>query len=149
MLVQRFTMVMDCIQLGKDRDQFFLREDLTIQCWTSTWHQIYLATMAFPLFLCYVIGIPFMVYRILSSPDNRKLVEFAIDMTSIKDPAGQLKMQDPKFSLFMENNAFLFLGFRKEAYYWCVCTDCCGACSVLCAGDACVVIILPVPMPME
>lgn len=63
--------------MGTRSEDVFLTEDLSVQCWSST-HFGFIGTLGVPLLLLYVLGIPSVVYRILSRPANKTKVETII-----------------------------------------------------------------------
>ena len=74
MLVRRFALVLSCTRLGAARDDLFLTEDLSIQCWVSSMHQMYILLLGVPLFLLYIVGIIYGAWYLLSHPNNYKHV---------------------------------------------------------------------------
>ena len=56
-LVNRFALVFSCIKMGKESDQLYLSQNLTIQCWKQD-HFLLILTLGLPLFLMYVFGVP-------------------------------------------------------------------------------------------
>jgi hypothetical protein len=61
----RAALLMSCVQLGPQSDDYFLSSDLSIRCWTSSEHLFLLIVLGIPMILVYVIAIPYMFFRTL------------------------------------------------------------------------------------
>jgi len=72
-LVNRFALVLSCVQLGTSPQAVFLSQDLTIPCWQRQ-HIFYICTLGLPLLLLYVVGVPLAVLYTLCSEDNKPRV---------------------------------------------------------------------------
>ncbi len=72
-LVNRFALVLSCVQLGASPQAVFLSQDLTIPCWQRQ-HIFYICTLGLPLLLLYVVGVPVAVLYTLCNEDNKPRV---------------------------------------------------------------------------
>ncbi len=72
-LVNRFALVLSCVQLGASPQDVFLSQDLTIPCWQRQ-HIFYICTLGLPLLLLYVVGVPVAVLYTLCNEDNKPRV---------------------------------------------------------------------------
>ena len=132
-LVTRCALVFSCVKMGAQPDDLFMSEDLSVRCWTSTQHQSYIFMFGLPLFLCYVIGVPAVLYYTLSNRSNHpKVVNIINEVTEDDDTVVHVKkrrmssMSRQVSSLSLDNDtkrfftryAFLFVGYTEDAYYW-------------------------------
>ena len=72
-LVNRFALVLSCVQLGASPQDVFLSQDLTVPCWQRQ-HIFYICTLGLPLLLLYVVGVPVAVLYTLCNEDNKPRV---------------------------------------------------------------------------
>ncbi len=72
-LVNRFALVLSCVQLGASPQAVYLSQDLTIPCWQRQ-HIFYICTLGLPLLLLYVVGVPLAVLYTLCSEGNKPRV---------------------------------------------------------------------------
>jgi len=73
---------------------FRLMSDMQEKCWTSS-HFKWLAFVSLPMLVCYVFGIPFMMFKMLQKNKDK-----------LADPATKIKY------------GFLYFGYEDHWYYW-------------------------------
>ena len=131
-LVQQFALLFSCTRLGSADDNLFLTENLSVQC-SSTQHFAMLLSLGLPLFLLYVIGIPVGLYFIFVH--NRKHIQVIAewqrclheaDLTDRNSliplvHATNKVMGNRKRVIFLNNYAFLFVGYKDEVCMWEIC----------------------------
>ena len=74
----------DSVKMGATDEDWFLLEDLHVRCWTST-HAGYIFGLGLPLLILYVIGVPAVVFHILSKPDNLSKIDRIMTTTQAED----------------------------------------------------------------
>ncbi len=115
-LVTRFALVLSCVSLGFQADQLFMSEDLSCQCWTGR-HLAYVLMLGLPLFLVYVIGVPLLLFRLLTG-ENGPLVKALAEINKqhFKSRSNVVSVTDPeilaKRNFIRESYGFLFLGYK-------------------------------------
>ena len=72
-LVNRFALVLSCVQMGASKQDVFLSQDLSIACWQEQ-HLFYIWTLGLPLLLLYVVGVPLTVLYTLCNKENKPRV---------------------------------------------------------------------------
>jgi len=86
-----------CTNIGDesgDRMEYYLAEDLEVECWGST-HLFWVFAVALPAFIVWGLGIPFFAYRMLKkNKDN-------LEDNGFKSKFG-----------------FLYDGYKPDKYYW-------------------------------
>ena len=63
-LTQKALQIFSCVELGNRATDWYMVEDLSIQCWTGE-HWRYMAWLGIPMIFFYVIGIPAGIYMLL------------------------------------------------------------------------------------
>ena len=142
-LVKRFALLFSCSAMGKEDTDLFLTEDLGVQCYSST-HYFYITTLGVPLLLLYVIGAPLAVYLVLNIRGARRKVMYIMDWANTSTPTdmslvaeaenSEVKEEeeekrqvqpkkdtdtlDARTVVFLNNYAFLFLGYSKKRHSW-------------------------------
>jgi hypothetical protein len=140
-LVERFALVFSCVRLGADSTDLFMSESLDVRCWVSRQHILYCVMFGLPYFFLYVIGIPYMFYRMLNlNIDRVHAVIDTFEKTPLasharKENLGALPTTDldlfrsPTISVasllsqnsdasFIRNYGFLFFGYSKACFSW-------------------------------
>ena len=128
-LVKQFSVLFSCERMGAAAGDLFLKEDLEVRCYTPE-HWAIILSLGLPLLVCYVIGIPAAIYRLLSAPANRTKVREISEIeaiqvqSSLDEPtslaAAALARQNMPEELksFESNYGFIFLGYQHDAYLW-------------------------------
>ena len=131
-LVERCALVFSCTRIGKDENDLFMTEDLSVRCWEGT-HLTLVLTLGLSFLIFYVIGIPFVVYTILtkhinivrsiindtteteSQVEQRHSITLSVDTDTFK------QSHSSSDSVVYYNYGFLFIGYEARTYYWEVC----------------------------
>ena len=128
-LVKQFAQLFSCVQMGREDSDMFLIANLDVRCFTAE-HNILVAGLGLPLLILYVLGVPYALYKVLSSPKNRPKVSQIMDAEwlcesaksdyepSLIAAASAMDALGPDMVLFKQKYAFLFLGYKQELYLW-------------------------------
>jgi len=128
-LVKQFALLFSCTRMGSGDNDLFFTENLRIQCYTSE-HWTMILSLGSALLLLYVLGIPVAMYKLLSHPDSRKMLEEIIqadetgraaklsDQESIRAAFMARSELDAQTQAFKNSYAFLFLGYKPDLYLW-------------------------------
>ena len=122
----------NCVQLGRELDEFFLADDLNIRCW-STEHWAILSTFGIPLLAIYVAGIPLVTLLLilwnrrkvdylalkdeiqheLTKYEKMEIAEYLASYT--KDQHAQLHRESRRF---FWRFGFLMVGYEPRTSWW-------------------------------
>ena len=132
-LVKKFALLFSCTRMGTGSQDIFLMEDLSVICYTSE-HWLWITALGLPLLLLYVIGIPYGMFYLFTRPSNRNHIRTALHFECLLGEAAVAPPTERPQQLalaraavhglgkdtrdFMNNYAFLFLGYRDEMYLW-------------------------------
>jgi len=128
-LVKQFAVLFSCSQMGAASGDIFLKENLEVRCYTPE-HWVIILSLGLPLLICYVIGIPAGIYRLLSTPANRTKVDQVLDIEAMQlqthlDDTDSLaaaaltrQTMPEELRTFESNYGFIFLGYHRDAYLW-------------------------------
>jgi hypothetical protein len=130
-LVGRFALIFSCVKLGADDTDYFMHENLDVRCWTSRTHQAYILCLGVPFLVLYVVGTPFVFYRLLNSHafTVKQIISQLTPKTTVAHSISRgsvpltLTNQQAKVALgenllFYRNYSFLFLGYKENKYAW-------------------------------
>ena len=128
-LVKQFALLFSCTKMGAADADLFLMENLHIQCYSGE-HFTMIFGLGLPLLGLYVFGIPLAMYKLLSHPDNRRMIAEITqadqagreaeldDQSSIRAACVARSQLDATTQAFQNSYAFLFLGYKPELYLW-------------------------------
>ncbi len=118
-LTNRTMMIFSCLQLGSSPQDYFLRENLALRCWSEQ-HLILVFLFGLPMLILYVLGIPLGILVLLKK--NSAFVIAHISSTLPRQmlvpelrstDAGSMAHQE-----FRQKYAFLYEGYCANYFWW-------------------------------
>ena len=119
-LTQATMSIFRCVRLGDGPDQWYLAENLHLQCWAQE-HMLLVFLLGIPMMLLYVLGIPAGLLWLLHQ--NRHLIRDAEQRAASGQPAApgvdpSSFGQSPTMLSFQHKYGFLYGGYRKPCFWW-------------------------------
>jgi len=108
-ITKQFFMVLSCKSIGgvADPGASFMLGDLSEPCHSDE-HILFILLLGIPMFLFWVVGIPFFAWIILYR--NRSLIQAPV--------AGTSAVTRARKKIFESQMAFLYRGYKPTRYYW-------------------------------